>query len=92
MNTHHYRITCLQAPGTNTETHLPQVPKPLDKITRKHGALEYPVVEVSHASQSRAFDQPRAPALPLHCRCKLFAICWGLGISTCTLRDFTNLP
>ena len=27
----------------------------------------------------------------LPCRCKLFAICWGLGIS-CTLRDFTNLP
>ena len=27
----------------------------------------------------------------LPCRCKLFAICWVLGIS-CTLRDFTNLP
>ena len=25
------------------------------------------------------------------CRCNLFAIFWGLGIS-CTLRDFTNLP
>ena len=27
----------------------------------------------------------------LHCRCKLFAIFWGLGIS-CTLRDLANLP
>ena len=39
-----------------------------------------------------AYDQPRAPnLLCTHYRCKLFAICWGLGIS-CTLRDFTNLP
>ena len=27
----------------------------------------------------------------ISCRCILFAISWGLGIS-CTLRDFTNLP
>ena len=31
------------------------------------------------------------PGGPLPCRCKFFAICWGLGIS-CTQRDVINLP